>query len=126
MRARVMVVAGVGLGLLAVGGCGSASSGTNGSASGTLSKGEICAKALGTVALSEVGDDFQRKANAAKDAADALRKLSTQTQDRSLSQALSAAAQEAGSAVGKRWSSAMLKEWAGRVEARFDAIRKAC
>jgi hypothetical protein len=92
----------------------------------TSSKSYICGKALGVVALSEVGDDAKRKAKQARNAADVLNTLATQTQDQSLSSALRAAASQAGKATGHELTGAKLQAWAAQEQARFNALRAAC
>jgi hypothetical protein len=119
MSVRVAIVLALTAGVLA--GCGSSGDGSAG-----LSKAAICAQALGVLTVSEVGDDVQRRAQEAKDAADTLSRLATQTQDRSLSQALSAAASQAGEVTRERLSGNALRDWATREQERFSALRNAC
>ncbi|HEY3750292.1 MAG TPA: hypothetical protein VGL80_13915 [Pseudonocardiaceae bacterium] len=109
------------VGAFVLAGCGSDPVG-----SVTSSKSYICGKALGVVAVSEVGDDAKRKARQAHDAADVLNTLATQTQDQSLSSALRAAAGKAGEVSGHEWSGAKLQAWAAQEQARFNALRDAC
>jgi hypothetical protein len=104
-------------------GCGADQGADPGS---TASKAAICGRALGIVALSEVGDDIDRRAEEAGDAASALRTLSTQTQDHSLSDALVSAAHTAEQAARQHLGGDRLKAWATQERARFDAIRKVC
>src|SRR6266571_3016445 len=105
MRIRLALVMFTGAVVLSA--CGS----TDDSSSGP-SKTEICGKALGVVVLSEVGDDAQRRVDRAQDTADVLSKLATQTQDHSLSEALSSAANEAREVTKRRMSAGGLKAWA--------------
>jgi hypothetical protein len=118
-----MLVAGVGL--LLVAGCGAGSSRSSDPAA-TGGNAAICGRALGIVALSEVGDDLDRQARESADAAKALHELATQTQDRSLADALGAAANTAEQGTRERLSPDRLTAWAAQERARFDAIRKAC
>ena len=104
-----------------VSGCGSSGDGSAGQ-----SKAAICGQALGVVVLSEVGDDAQRREQQAKDAADVLSRLATQTQDRSLADALRSAAGSAGEVTRERLSGDALKAWATKEEQRFTALRTAC
>ncbi len=104
--------------------CGSSAGDGGGSAA--QSNADVCAQALGVVVVSEVGDDAARREEAAKDAASRLSRLASQTRDRSLSQALSAAAGSAAEAGRERLSGDALKTWATREEQRFAALRRAC
>lgn len=118
-RLAVAVSAAV-TGIAVLSGCGTDD------ASSSPSKTEICGKALGVVVLSEVGDDAKRRAQHAKDTADVLAKLATQTQDRSLSDALSAAAAQAREVTVRQLNDGSLRAWATREQERFTALRKAC
>jgi hypothetical protein len=111
-------------GAFVLAGC-SSDSGSDGVPFGS-SKTVICGKALGVIVLSEASDDAKRKAQHARDAADVLGKLATQTQDASLSSALRAAASQAGQVTQHQWSGARLKAWAAQEQARFSALRDAC
>jgi hypothetical protein len=90
------------------------------------SKTVICGKAIGIVVLSEVGDDAQRRAERAHDAAAALGRLADETQDASLSATLRAAASEAGQVTQHQWNGDRLRAWAAKEQDRFDALRAAC
>jgi hypothetical protein len=99
-------------------------SSTGGTTTG-LSNAAICSRALATVALSEVSDSAQSRLRHAKDAANELNSLASQTQDLSLSTALRSAANTAGAATS-HWSTARLAAWVTQEQARFDALRRAC
>jgi hypothetical protein len=90
------------------------------------SKTAICAKALGVVVLSEIGDDAQRRVQHAKDTAEVLDTLASETRDSSLSSALRGAASKAAEVTTKEWGQGRLKSWATQEQARFDALRKVC
>jgi hypothetical protein len=109
------------VGAFVLAGCGSDPVG-----SVTSSKSYICGKALGVVALSEVGDDAERKARQAGNAADVLNTLATQTQDQSLSSALRAAADQAREVNGREWSGTRLRAWAAQEQVRFTTLKAAC
>ncbi|HEX5403251.1 MAG TPA: hypothetical protein VFX16_13215 [Pseudonocardiaceae bacterium] len=111
------------VGAFVLAGCDAAADQIN---SVTSSKSYICGKALGVIALSEVGDDARRKAKQARNAADVLNTLATQTQDQSLSEALRAAASQAGQVNGQDWSGAKLQAWATQEQARFNTLKAAC
>ena len=97
------------------------------SASGTpQTKSEICAQALGSAVLGEIGDAAQRDAQHAKELADLFGKLSTQTQDQELSKALSDAAQTAGEAALNHLTDGDLAKWAQQEADRINALRKVC
>lgn len=118
---RIRLVVAMCAGAVVLSGCGSSDDSSSGP-----SKTEICGKALGVVVLSEVGDDAKRRADRAKDTADVLSKLATETQDHSLSEALSSAADEARQVTRRRMSEGSLKAWAQREQQRFAALRAAC
>jgi hypothetical protein len=118
MRSTVCVLAAM-VGVLTFAGC--SSSDTAG-----ITKAAICTRALGVVVVSEASDDAQRRVAEAKSAATVLRQLSTQTADKSLSDALSKAASTAGEVSTHDFSPSGLKTWVSREQARFDALRKAC
>lgn len=120
MRVLLLVAA---AGALLLAGCDSTG---DTSSSSAPSKTTICAKALGVVVLSEVGDDAQRRARRAKDTADVLNTLATETRDNSLSSALRGAAAKAREVTTKEWGQGRLKDWATQEQARFDALRKVC
>jgi hypothetical protein len=112
------------VGALVLAGC-SSDSGSDNVPFGS-SRTVVCGKALGIVVLSEVGDDAQRRAERARDTADALGRLANETQDASLSATLRAAAAEAGQVTQHQWSGDRLKAWATKEQARFEALRAAC
>jgi hypothetical protein len=89
-------------------------------------KSEICAQALGSAVLGELGDAAQRDANHAKELADLFTKLSKQTQDQELSKALSDAASTAGEAALKHLTNGELAQWAQQEADRINALRKVC
>ena len=120
MRIALLVV----VGCLLLAGCGGGGQGSD--PASAADKAAICGRALGIVALSEVGDDIDRRAQEAGDAAAALRTLSTQTADHSLSDALGAAARTAEQAARQHLSGNRLSSWAAQERARFEAIRKVC
>jgi hypothetical protein len=120
VRFAVTVSAAV-TGAVVLSGCGS-----DDPSSAAPSKAEICGKALGVVVLSEVGDDALRRARRAKDTADVLSKLATETRDRSLSEALSAAAGEAREVTRRRLTDGGLRAWAAQEQERFNSLRDAC
>ncbi|HEX4705940.1 MAG TPA: hypothetical protein VH352_27730 [Pseudonocardiaceae bacterium] len=101
-------------------------SGCSSSDTAGITKAAICTRALGVVVLSEASDDAQRRVAEAKNAATVLQQLSSQTADKSLSDALSKAASTAGEVTTHDFSPTGLKTWVSREQARFDALRKAC
>jgi hypothetical protein len=124
MRVLLLVAA---AGALLLAGCDSTGdTSSSSSSSSSSSKTTICAKALGVVVLSEVGDDAQRRVQRAKDTADVLNTLATETRDNSLSSALRGAASKAKEVTTKEWGQGRLKDWATQEQARFDALRKVC
>jgi hypothetical protein len=92
----------------------------------TSSRTVICAKALGVVVLSEVGDDVQRRAQRARDTADVLDTLATETRDGTLSSALRGAAAKAAEVTTNEWGKGRLQQWATQEQQRFSALRKVC
>lgn len=118
MRAKlgISVVAAV----FAVSACDASASGA------PPTKSEICAQALGSAVLGEIGDAAQRDVQRAKELADLFGKLSTQTQDQQLAKALTDAAQTAGEAALNHLTDGDLQKWAQREADRIDALRKVC
>lgn len=98
-------------------GCATTPTGTN-----RTSKAVICGKALGSVALTEITDDAQRRARHTRETADLLRSLAAQTDDRTLADALRAAAAQARADIGRDWTVARARA----EKARFDAVSRAC
>jgi hypothetical protein len=105
---------------LAVSACDASASGA------PPTKSQICAQALGSAVLGEIGDAAQRDAQHAKDLADLFQRLSAQTHDQQLAKALSDAAQTAGEAALKHLTDGELVTWAKQEADRIDALRKVC
>ena|ERR1700742_1948058 len=119
MRAKLVVT--VALSSIALAGCGTTA------ASGTpQTKSEICAQALGSAALGEISDAAQRDAQRAKELADLLQKLSTQTQDQQLAKALTDTAQTAGQAAVQHLTDGDLVKWVQQKADRINNLRKIC
>ena len=89
-------------------------------------KSEICAQALGSAVLGQLGDAAQRSAQHAQELADTLQKLSTQTQDQQLAKALGDAAQTAGEAALKHLTDGDLVKWAQQEGERINTLRQVC
>lgn len=117
---RAILVIAVTLSLFAAAACDSSASGA------PPTKSEICAQALGSAVLGEIGDAAQRDAEHAKQLADLFAKLSTQTQDQELSKALGDAAQTAGEAALKHLTDGDLARWAQQEANRVNTLRKIC
>jgi hypothetical protein len=118
---RAILVVTVTLSLVTLAACGSTSS-----ADTPRSKAEICAQALGSAALGEIGDAASRDAAHAKELADLFGKLSAQTQDQELAKALSDAAQTAGQAALDHLTNGELLKWAQQETDRVNALRRIC
>jgi ketopantoate reductase len=119
MRAKLVVTVAVSS-VFALTACDASASGS------PPSKSEICAQALGSAVLGEIGDAAQRDAEHAKELADLFSKLSTQTQDQELSKALSDAAQTAGQAAVNHLTNGDLVKWAQQEADRINTLRKVC
>jgi len=89
-------------------------------------KSEICAQALGSAVLGEIGDAAQRDATHAKELADLFTKLSKETQDQELSKALSDAASTAGEAALDHLTNGELLKWAQQETDRINTLRRIC
>jgi len=100
--------------------CGASASGT------PRTKSEICAQALGSTVLGQLGAAAQSSADHAKQLADQLQQLSVQAQDQQLAKALADAAQTAGEVTLKHLTDGDLAKWAQNEAAKFDAVRQAC
>lgn len=111
----------VALALFTVAACDSSAS-----SNGPRPKAEICAQALGSALLGEVGDAAQRDATRAKELADLFTKLSAQTQDQELSQALRDAASTAGEAALDHLTNGELLKWAQQETDRINTLRRIC
>jgi hypothetical protein len=92
----------------------------------TRSKAAICAQALGSAALGEIGDAAGRDATHAKELADLFQKLSAQTQDQELAKALSDAASTAGQAALDHLTNGELLKWAQQETDRINTLRRIC
>ena len=90
------------------------------------SKAEICAQALGSAMLGEIGDAADRDATRAKELADLFTKLSAQTQDQELAKALSDAASTAGQAALDHLTDGDLLKWAQQETDRINTLRRIC
>jgi hypothetical protein len=119
MRAKLVVTVALSS-MFALTACGASASGT------PRTKSEICAQALGSTMLSQLGEAAQSSADHAKELADGLQQLSTQAQDQKLAKALADAAQTAGEATLKHLTDGDLAKWAQNEAAKFDAVRQAC
>ena len=119
MRAKLVVTVALSS-LFALTACDASASGA------PPTKSEICAQALGSAVLGEIGDAAQRDAQHAKELADLFQKLSTQTQDQQLSKALTDAAQTAGEAAVKHLTDGDLVKWAQQEADRINALRRTC
>ncbi|MFI9385080.1 hypothetical protein [Kutzneria sp. NPDC052558] len=119
MRAKVVVTVALGS-MFALTACGASAAGT------PPTKSEICAQALGSAVLGQLGSAAQSSADHAKQLADTLQQLSTQAQDQQLAKALADAAQTAGEATLKHLTDGDLAKWAETEAAKLDAVRQAC
>jgi hypothetical protein len=118
MRAKLGLA--VALSLFTVSACDASASGT------PPTRSEICAQALGSAVLGEIGDAAQRDAEHAKQLADLFSRLSTQAQDKDLATALNNAAQTAGEAAVNHLTDGDLAKWAQQEADRINALRKVC
>lgn len=119
MRAKLVVTVALSS-MFALTACGASASGA------PQTKSEICAQALGSTLLGQLGDAAQRSAQHAKELADTLQKLSAQAADQQLAKALSDAAQTAGEAALKHLTDGDLIKWAQQEADRINTLRQVC